>query len=692
MARGKSLLEVARVQEIERLVRFLDHTQGGSLLLGGDRGSGKTKLIDIAINTHDKSRFINWSCNPLPLYAQSKRLRSLTMAKIVKIHIPLIIIDKKGGDSEQDIMAKYRSMLMRAILIGLEADLSKRHWGWLDLPMRWFRSIGYVQRVYAMKDYSHYLAVNKSASKGLSVSAFGLAPAMQNAITAEVDLTDSTIEIKLRDLLTQYSKIHNFIFVFDELDKLPSDIKLESIVLYLKNLFSETGVHAIFVSSEVDLKRIVQKANNGVPPNEESTLFIDCVLLNNLRMDEFSTLVKDKVIVDQPDANMPELMSALSLRTRRSPHELNKVFIRYGDRYSKLIRGLKVELGAKRFARFGVMQLFIDHVHQVYSGRFDEYYDRFLYEALQRAGAILLESASTFVNVHDAVTLFYTSDEFTKDGISKEQALENEKAFKRDKQKNVPETTPAIVVKIKELLQGGLSDHYYTIEGAVGSLILLLNRTNCLPLRRTDSDQIFQLKPIAEHSFTHAKIQTEKLETMFDPTEGEADIFNEIRKYNAPFLSLTGQNIYGTLPMISALDHKNILNYNNIYSLANSGVAWEKLEEVATNARRKLLSALVEKIGAKTQAPIDASLVDYSSKSALITLGSGKKVRLIMLLAGQRLGKEPDVDKTFIFRGPGATRHRGKPQQAVKNFSMTNSWTSLDSNLDHVAHWIDANS
>lgn len=673
---------IGRDREIERIVRFLKIEGGGSLLLGGDRGSGKTKLVNMAIDRYGVEA--GFDRHQQVLGFLPKNPRSLTMANIIKIHIPLIIIDSKDDKQKND----YRSMLMRAMLIGLEADLARRYYSQVDLPKRWFSAIGYVQSVYALRPYAHYLKLSKNTSKTLGVSSnYAVTPAMQSALTAEIDLTDSTLEIKLRNMLTEYSRIHTFIFIFDELDKLPPSIELETIVLYLKNLFSETGVHAIFISSEKDLKRVMKKSSSESTPLEESTLFVDLVLLNNMKLDELTRLIKERVNIneDDPDTDINQLIYGLALRTNKSPNELNKFLARHGTEYNALIHGLKTELGNEKFSKFAVMQVFINHVLEKYTGLYDEHFDRLLEEALQQAGTIILEAEGALVHDINTRTLFYTSDYFTEAGVTAAEALANEKKFKQGEDKYKPTSTPDIVERIDALNEDQCVSTLYAVE----HLVVLLNRADQLSITATDTNTVVKLGKIQERSFAHSKLKDINLDERFELKETEQATLATIKKYNPPYRVLTGGDMYGSTYIVKLDGTERTLEAEaGLYTFANSTLYWSLLQQTASRAQEMLLRKMVAHLKSRTNPAIVYSSVVYKNKTAVIEFKNGIKIKLVLLFENQRFNADPLAAKMFIFRDESATFRHKSVMKNIKHLPMKTEWSNIKASLNVVAKWI----
>lgn len=76
---------IKRESELKRLNDFLSNSKGGSILLAGDRGSGKTTLVNLAITKFRENQ-------------KPKFLRRLFFDNQVVLYIPLIIQSSKVGN------------------------------------------------------------------------------------------------------------------------------------------------------------------------------------------------------------------------------------------------------------------------------------------------------------------------------------------------------------------------------------------------------------------------------------------------------------------------------------------------------------------------------------------------------------------------------------------------------------------
>ena len=192
---------IRRESELKRLNDFLSNSKGGSILLAGDRGSGKTTLVNLAITKFRENQ-------------KPKFLRRLFLDNQIVLYIPLIIqsFDPKNKSKQEEL--PYRRLLLRTISRSMESELLTRRYSKLDLPMRWFRSIGYMQSVRKLKPLVNSTnLVRELSSKGSLKSLGSISYNWQQ----NIDISDAVIEMKLRGIFTTYSKSNSIIIVIDEL-------------------------------------------------------------------------------------------------------------------------------------------------------------------------------------------------------------------------------------------------------------------------------------------------------------------------------------------------------------------------------------------------------------------------------------------------------------------------------------------
>lgn len=676
---------VKRPSEVARLVNFLESKTGGSLLVGGDRGSGKTTVVREAIDRVVANTEV--SRGPLKFI---KSLRKFTLSRVIYIDIPLIIVNQKQEElSEREMSEAYRSMLMRAIVTGFIADQQKRYdkyYWWFGIPQKLFRAVGYTKKLKSMKAFANYVNMSKSITRVLSVPTITSSPSIQHAITAELDLSDVNLEIRLRDLLSQFSRVHNFIIVFDELDKLPEVVKLEDIVMLMKNLFSETGAHAIYITDETTLKR-VKTASKKLPASEMTTLFIDHMLLNSLSLVQFEEVIQ-KYVNNIDKESYEEFFAAINLRTGRSPFEFKRLLTQYGSNFEDIKRGLKVELGTIKYERQGVMQLFVDFTYSLFSGRYDEYFDRVLKSTLQDAGSIISENQSNFFNFYTPSYLFYTSRNFAGSGISNSQAKINEKLFKNDEEIPEPGIAPDSPEQINNMNEL-LPDQKRDIENSLEALIVLLNRTGYLPLTLTDKQNVINMLPLIINNFNYKSVNSDDFKTVFDLSSKENSTLNTIEIYEDAYDTISGSELLGSIPR--TVDRANLSDFNSYgkFSLANIRPLWEKLHKIASTARESTLQAIADAV--QTAVPTLALTTSQVHNQIVIKLPTEKTLKIIALFKAQRPNPLPRVNKTFILRDPKSTGRRGDTRSDTKNINMQDKWKYFPRALSEIADWISSN-
>ena len=112
---------IKREAELKRLNNFLLNPKGGSILLAGDRGSGKTTLVNSMLDgfENNKSRKSR----------QTKRSRRLLFwdNKII-LYIPLIIQSFDPSDDNKQEELSYRKLLLRTIARSMESELLTRRY------------------------------------------------------------------------------------------------------------------------------------------------------------------------------------------------------------------------------------------------------------------------------------------------------------------------------------------------------------------------------------------------------------------------------------------------------------------------------------------------------------------------------------------------------------------------------------
>ena len=648
-----------RTQELERIERFLDEPSGGAILIAGDRGSGKTTLIMKALER---------------LRSQHGGARKYTFDKDVVVHIPLIL----GTDASGDSPGYYRSLLMRTILRALDSDLRTRKYKHIDLPKRWFRSIGYVQSVQSMAPYAKYNSLNESMVSKLSLAPSGRVQAgagIERALNGDIDISDASLEIKLRNLFSVYSGIHNFVIVLDELDKLDlaaARVQLEGIALFLKNLFSETDIHVIFISDEPPLGRILKKIASD-PFCAEKTLFKDMILLNPLGPADFQELVLDEFPEITSITDQRQLVHGLAYRTNMMPSELRR-FVRQNGRVEPLAR-LRSQLGGYSFNYRSTMQYYVSYVFDIEKGRYDEYHDRVLYKALVQAGENLLQTKVQYIKTSDYLTTLAITDDFRSN-----PDYELEVKGRNDWYEGFDHTGFSEVLQQCKALVADEADH---VSRSIAHLICLLDRKDWLTLEKTSrATGMLELTHFHGDTFTLNNASTDA-SGAFNLTRVEKAALKEASNYHALYSSIHGEEIWANvrpLPIdsIRLLMDDAVVASTDYTSMLRS--SWKDFVTQSEQAHAKIVNSLCARI--RERLPSEAE-VGVKGKEVSILLGD--KNYALALNDKQSLGARTDQFKKYFIINRFQEKHLAKSRMNIKNYDLKKDLSNVDAILDSVA-------
>jgi GTPase SAR1 family protein len=665
----KRSLFFGREKELARLSRFLSDTSGGAILVAGDRGAGKTSLVSEAIKRRTR---------------EHQGWRRYTFSKTVVVNVPLIIT----GEGIADKSNYYRSLIMRTIVRALESDLLERKNSKVDLPQRWFRSIGYMQNLRRLKPYTKFISLNQKVAQnialGFSEQSGGAKAGIQRALSGEVDISDASLEIKLRNLLREYSKIHSFIIVLDELDKLPYDknpIGLELIAIFLKNLFTETNIHVIFISDEPPLGRITATIARD-PFSAEKTLFKALMLLNELMPNDYAEFFKTKFAPHINPDDQEQVKYALASYTNKSPSELNKFLLENGT--SNTAEVLKESMGEYEYLFNGAMQVFIDEVYTKMSSKYDAYFSRTLYKALTIAGEIILQLDVDYINWNDFNTLFWTTDKFadkTEEADLKRARYTSISELKTLSNDQIPE----IVLRLTELS----SDKRRHISNALGYLLYLLDKRGFISLERaTDRVELIRLTDFHEDNFNVGNIAL-PLEDAIKPNEREEGIFHKVVAQTGPYKAILGSELSETVNPSPILRHNNELEISD-FPTAIFSCFWTELESFANQAP-KLIS---EKVLEKLLPVFDASWTKEIKDNGVVVISKNVteivRYQLVFNVGGIVGVDFGDKKKTFVFNSPGIKRLTKGSNPKIKNYDMQAEWGNWEEVFSEVLGWFTA--
>lgn len=656
---------VGRKAELAQLGRFFTNTQGGAILIAGDRGSGKTTLVENSLQSLHEIE--SW---------YERYIRFFRQKRII-VRIPLIIQD----DIDQSPITFYRSMLMRAIARGLEQDLLSRRWSRFDLPNRWFRSIGYIQEIQRVLPFAKYTSIKKASTAKMDLSKSGLVAGLNNLTSAELEINDTVLEIALRHLLTNHKDNHDFIFIVDELDKLTNQkakFAVEDMAMLLKNLFSETGVHVVFISDEPSLGRITEKIRNN-PFCAEHTLFRNTILLNQMKPDDFEEMILP--LIGPAGLNdRRKHVASLSLLTKMMPSEVQRLQLRAGINIDDIVTAQKNAMGTFEYSYSSTMQLLINHIYSDYCGRHDQYYDRILFKALNNAGNNLLNNRVRRVEWEKWDGLLYTSDLF--------RSPDEELSAKSKGEYSGITSIPEIITQIEQLN----SDAQASIKTAIGHLFVILDRLGYLNLTLADATSI-QILFIGD-TFTIENLPSD-IESYKIPREAETTVRSRINLIGHIYLKAVGTalwtNIWPFPLQIPDLHEGRGVTHITENALMSRTLScfWKNVENILERSAEHITESTVSRLSSAIGLPRRASVVrvdDYCIEVSKVQPGFDEKIKVIIFV-GQTIEQDFESYKKVFILQDAHNKYDSKRNSRVKKYTLKPEWRDYSEIISEIANF-----
>lgn len=671
---------IKREAELKRLNNFLLNPKGGLILLAGDRGSGKTTLVNSILDgfENNKSR-------------KSKKTkhswRWLFWDNKIVLYIPLIIQSSDPNDKNKQEELSYRKLLLRTIARSMESELLTRRYSKLDLPMRWFRSIGYIQSVRKLKPLANSTSLIRELSSKGSLNNLGI---ISYNWQQNIDISDAVIEMKLRDIFTTYSKSNSIIIVIDELDKLEDmGFKPESIALLLKNLFNDTGVHAIFISNEPTINRVQQKIKQE-PFCAEHTLFRDIILLNHLHPSEMVNIISEEIQNLSKVEDKRQAIASMSLISQLMPYNISLLRQKLGIDSENILSKLQNELGDYRYLYESTMHLFINHLYEKHSKNYDQYHNRILYKALTEASNNLFNREIRYINWEAIDSIFYTSNIFID---SHDELIVKDKG----EYEGQIEDWPDICIQLQTL-----NDHEQKhILNAVEELVAMLDRAGYLDIEfDLEYSTILNFKAFMGDAFTTGNIK-DNIDDYLSPTDEEKYIVERLNAIDVLYKILIGRSIFADLLYIpvneaTSYDKKiQTLDDSNYHHTIQP--AWKPIKDRLAEADTQLMNGLASMIREKFQthgyyySAHSMVLVDDKNLSIKITFNS--KNYIIHLAYGSCSLNIPDnYEKLFVlYTGSQAPFKDNNPRKTRRQINCHRNWANLESEIDSIVSYIDKN-
>lgn len=655
---------IKRESELKRLNDFLSNSKGGSILLAGDRGSGKTTLVNLAITKFRENQ-------------KPKFLRRLFFDNQVVLYIPLIIQSSKASNDNTQEELSYRRLLLRTIARSMESELITRRYSKLDLPMRWFRSIGYVQSVCKLKPLVNSTNLVRELSSKGSLKNLGI---ISYNWQQNIDISDAVIEMKLRDIFTTHSKSNSIIIVIDELDKLEDiGFKPESIALLLKNLFNDTGVHVIFISNEPTINRVQQKIKQE-PFCAEHTLFRDIILLNHLHPSEMVNIINEE-IQNLSKVDKRQAIASMSLISQLMPYNISLLRQKLGIDDENILSKLQNELGDYRYLYESTIHLFINHLYEKYSKNYDQYHNRILYKALTEASNNLFNREIRYINWEFIDSIFYTSNIFidSHDELMVKNKGEHEGQI---------EDWPDICIQLQTL-----NDHEQKhILNAVEELVAVLDRAGYLDMEfDSEYPTILNFKAFVSDKFTIVNIK-DHIDDYLAPTDEEKSTIDNLNTIDVLYKILIGHSIFANLLYIpvNEVDRYNkkiqTLSARNYHRTIRP--AWKPINDRLTEVDGDLINRLADMIRNEfsKRSYYNSPFISSDVQNLSVKLVFNSKTYIIHLAYKPcELNILDSYEKLFVlYTGNRAPFKDNSPRKSRRQINCHRNWSNLEPEIKNI--------
>jgi hypothetical protein len=310
---------LGRNDEINRLVNYLQNKRGSAVLVAGNRGSGKTSLIEAALKKLKALRYLDDSKG---IGRGFRYFRSFTRTRMVTLSVPLLPVKLAPEKSTRDYVLSWIAQSLFAEF--RNQSLIKR----LTMPLLYGRKLRAVQKPLM------YKSITKKRSGGIGLKQKSFNMEGKGQVELEINLEYADLELSLKYFLERYAKKILFVFVFDELDKYEiknkdganegKELRAHEYILELKNLFTESKAKFIFTSTE-DYYREAGVDTDDFDADKPATdtnifllnLFTNTMLITQLSprgyMEMFQSLFIDKA--DSLDEQSKDVYETLALAT-----------------------------------------------------------------------------------------------------------------------------------------------------------------------------------------------------------------------------------------------------------------------------------------------------------------------------------------------------------------------------------------
>jgi hypothetical protein len=395
---GISKMFAGRIEEANSLIDSLKDGDGGTILISGDRGSGKSRLIKEATEKLKFKIFGN----------------TFFLDKTINVEIPLITHAALGiNDTEQQML---RGLLLRSIVHALWAEYTSKYW-------TRYRAVNYRRKLKKLVKRTEYSKIIRTLGVGGSIQEpqSGINSMIKKTWQGELDLSDIKLELYLTDLIKQYGRKYRFIIVFDELDKFEDRLTPTNYIENLKNFFTASSAHFIFVSTE-DFYGQLQNRIQASSYSKEHTLFSKKILINQITPQGFSLLIDEmfeKSSLTKAGQDYELFKLALMWQTNLYPYDLKHTIDvlknNSGDKAFIDIDNAKKYFNDNWEYHAPLLEI-ANYVYDLFAETKDSYYNRYLYKSLKEVLGILVTESELKFNLSNTLTALVLPEDF--EGIS----------------------------------------------------------------------------------------------------------------------------------------------------------------------------------------------------------------------------------------------------------------------------------
>jgi hypothetical protein len=396
---------VGREAELNDLESFLQNSNGGTVLLGGLRGSGKTKLLDELQKKLKEDKEYRFLFIDVVLHddIKTEELRTVLLKSITYSLFEL----------EHTLpwwKANGISLFGRYLMPWLRRDFLRRP----KIGRRRF-----YRRLIKIADYTTVSEIiSREASLQAKRGSLEVGAKHGSSLNGEIDLSSARLEQMLRNYFEAVCRLGvKVVFVFDELDKLHDRAKdaidAQTIASKFKNLLTRNGTYAIFVTSESELRRLKANIDNK-PYQIAHTLFSKTLLLNQMNPDEFQDVITRfftpaALQHEQFDMVCDYLMweSGLHLFSLGQVIDRHKVITDKGV-HRLALDGLAINYDAS-------YQYFLNLVYGAHKSQRSDFYNRVLYLSLRMVLQRLSTGKQLYFDNNNFLTLLANSTDFERE-------------------------------------------------------------------------------------------------------------------------------------------------------------------------------------------------------------------------------------------------------------------------------------